>query len=194
MNTTTPETDGRRSQAGFTLVETLVAVIVLVFGLMAVTNLLLVAASANTVANQSSGATASAVRVMDTLRSSPYLELCPGVLIPSGSCPALQGDLDNDTTTPSPDCQDLPVPITGVFNCDEVVPGVGTIKTRWTITAGAGTARLLQITVRSEGQGALAGARSRATFTTYRACTQSTRGSCPTTGLDPAPNGQCCPN
>ena len=41
----------RSRESGFTLVETLVAIVVLVFGLMAVTNLMLVAATSNTVAN-----------------------------------------------------------------------------------------------------------------------------------------------
>jgi type II secretory pathway pseudopilin PulG len=169
--------DGRRGEAGFTLVETLVAIVVLVFGLMAVTNLLLVAASANTVANQGSAATASASQVMDVLRSTEWSDLAAG------------GDLDSDATSPSPDCRALPAPITAVYNCDDNLPGVGTIKTRWTITPGVGTVRLLQITVRSEGTGALAAARSRATFTTYRACTQSTPGSCPL-----ALGTVCCPS
>ena len=85
--TSTLDPNARRGQAGFTLVEALVAVVVLIFGLMAVTNLLLVAASANTVANQGSAATASATQVMDVLRSTPWNELVPG------------GDLDNDVTT-----------------------------------------------------------------------------------------------
>lgn len=169
--------DGRRGETGFTLVETLVAIVVLVFGLMAVTNLLLVAASANTVANQGSAATASASQIMDVLRSTEWNNLAVG------------GDLDSDTTSPSPDCRALPAPSTAVYNCDDTLPGVGTIKTRWTITPAVGTVRLLQITVRSEGTGALAVARSRATFTTYRACTQSTPGSCPLMA-----GTVCCPS
>lgn len=184
MKNATLGPDGRRGEAGFTLVETLVAIVVLVFGLMAVTNLLLVAASANTVANQGSAATASASQVMDVLRSTEWSDIT-GL----NGAPVAGGDLDNDTTSPSPDCRALPSPITGVFNCDDNLPGVGTIKTRWTLTPGVGTVRLLQITVRSEGTGALAGARSRATFTTYRACTQSTPGSCPL-----APGTLCCPS
>jgi hypothetical protein len=41
--------------------------------------------------------------------------------------------------------------------------------------------RLLHIRVRSEGTGALAGARSRAEFTTFRSCTNSdpATGGCP---------------
>jgi prepilin-type N-terminal cleavage/methylation domain-containing protein len=174
MNTTTLDPDARRGQAGFTLVETLVAIVVLVFGLMAVTNLMLVAASSNTIANQSSAATASASQVMDVLRSTSWANLPPG------------GNLTADTTSPSPDCRTIQAPTLAqpFYNCDDILPGVGTIKTRWQITAGAGTVRLVQITVRSEGTGALAAARSRATFTTFRTCTQSAAGSC---GLTP-----CC--
>jgi type II secretory pathway pseudopilin PulG len=174
MKNSTLGPDERRGEAGFTLVETLVAIVVLVFGLMAVTNLLVVAAGANTVANQGSAATTSASQVMDTLRSTTWANLAPG------------GDLDSDTTTPSPDCRALPDPLTAVYNCDDVIAGVGTVKTRWTVTAAVGTLRMYQITVRSEGLGALARARSRATFTTFRTCTQSTPGSC---GV----GGACCP-
>ena len=173
MNTTS-DRHSRRRESGFTLVETLVAIVVLVFGLMAVTNLLLVAATSNSVANQASAATASASQVMDTLRSTPWANLPPG------------GDLAADTTSPSPDCRAILAPTVGTpyYNCDDVIAGVGTIKTRWQITAAVGTVRMVQISVRSEGTGALAGARSRATFTTFRTCTQSTPGSC---GLQP-----CC--
>jgi hypothetical protein len=151
--------------------------VVLVFGLMAVTNLLLVAASANTIANQGSAATASASQVMDVLRSTAWTD----IQTLSGG-----GDLNADATVPSPDCRALPSPL-NAFNCDDVIPGVGVIKTRWTITPGVGTVRLVQITVRSEGTGALSIGRSRATFTTFRTCTQSTPNSC---GL----LGACCPS
>jgi Tfp pilus assembly protein PilV len=40
-------------EAGFTLVEALFAMVILIFGLLAVTNLLIVGASSNSVANQS---------------------------------------------------------------------------------------------------------------------------------------------
>jgi type II secretory pathway pseudopilin PulG len=171
MNKTFDRND-RGRESGFTLVETLVAIVVLVFGLMAVTNLLLVAATSNTVANQASGATASASQVMDLLRSTAWANVTPG------------GNLTADTTSPSPDCRALLSPTTA-YNCDDFIPGVGQIKTRWQITAAVGTVRMVQISVRSEGQGAMAGARSRATFTTYRTCTSSAATSC---GVIP-----CCP-
>jgi hypothetical protein len=109
---------------------------------------------------------------MDLLRSTPWTNVTPG------------GNLTADTTVPSPDCRALQSPI-NAYNCDDFIPGVGTIKTRWQVTAAIGTVRMMQISVRSEGMGAMAGARSRATFTTYRTCTQSAPGSC---GL-----AQCCP-
>ena len=72
MNDTSRERSGRGGEAGFTLVEALVAVVVLVFGLMAVTNLMLVAASSNSVANQGTAAVNTATRVMDMVKSTPY--------------------------------------------------------------------------------------------------------------------------
>ena len=70
MNDTGRERSGRGREAGFTLVEALVAVIVLVFGLMAVTNLMLVAASgSNTVADQGTACRQHGrARVMDMLK------------------------------------------------------------------------------------------------------------------------------
>jgi hypothetical protein len=70
-----------------------------------------------------------------------------------------------------------------VFNewhCSETVPGVGVIHTHWWLSTTADP-RLLHIRVRSEGTGALTGARSRAEFTTFRACTNSepATGGCP---------------
>jgi len=54
------------------------------------------------------------------------------------------------------------------------------VHAHWYVTATADP-RLLHVRVRSEGTGALSGARSRAEFTTFRACTNSdpTTGRCP---------------
>jgi prepilin-type N-terminal cleavage/methylation domain-containing protein len=61
--------------AGFTLVEVLVAIVVLVFGLIAVTNLLLVGASNNTAANLGTASTAAAGQQMELLKATAFSDL-----------------------------------------------------------------------------------------------------------------------
>ena len=152
-------------EAGFTLVEALVAMVILIFGLMAVTNLLLVAASSNSVANQGTAATTSASDALERLKQTSFLNVAPG------------GNLDADTTAPPPACA---VAVPADYNCVEVVPGVGSVVTRWQVNPVGGTGRLYYIQVRSEGTGVLAGRRSRAEFTTFRSCTAAPPdGACP---------------
>jgi type II secretory pathway pseudopilin PulG len=159
----------RTDEDGFTLVEALVAIIVLVFGLMAVTNLMLVAASSNSVANQGTAAVTSATRVMDLIKTTSFTTL------PTGGTAF-------DPNDGGLECSD-PTLTVGDFHCSDTVPGVGVIHTHWWITANPTTARLLHVRVVSEGTGALAAARSRADFTTFRACTNS----------NAASGGQCPP-
>jgi type IV pilus modification protein PilV len=141
----------RSSEAGFTLVEALVAIVILVFGLIAVTNLMLVAASSNSVANQSTAAATIAAQRLEQLKAQPFTSLTTG------------GDVDSDLTN---------------FNQDDDVPGVGRIHTRWAVVAIAGDAQVYFVQVRSEGTGALSAGRSRAEFTTFRSCTNVALG-CP---------------
>ena len=164
MNATTRNREG--AEAGFTLVETLVAVVILVFGLMAVTNLLLVAASSNSVANQGTAAVTSASQAMETLKITSF-----GAL-PIGGTAFTAGDGGKA-------CDD-PTLAVGEWHCTDALPGVGTIHTHWWVTATPDL-RLYHIRVRSEGTGALSGARSRAEFTSFRACTNSdpATGGCP---------------
>jgi type II secretory pathway pseudopilin PulG len=168
MNPANREPEGRGGEAGFTLVEALVAVVVLVFGLMAVTNLMLVAASSNSVANQGIAAVASATRAMDTLKATTFDVL-----------DNTAGGTDFDGAHAAKSCDDPTLAVTE-WHCTDSVPGVGTVHTHWWVTATADP-RLLHLRVRSEGTGALSGARSRAEFTTFRACTNSD----PLTGLCP---------
>jgi Tfp pilus assembly protein PilV len=131
------------SEGGFTLIEALVAMVVLAFGIIAVANLMVVAASSNAVGNEGTAAATIASQEIERLTAIPY------DLLPVG------GDL---TTTTDPN-----------FFSETNVPGVGLIRTRWQVTAPQNQTRL--ITVRSEGTGALTRARSRAEFTTIRSCT-----------------------
>ncbi len=166
-STTRPS--GRDGQAGFTLVEALVAIVVLVFGLMAVTNLLLVAASSNTVANQGTAAVTAATSAMDFLKATTYdtLDNTPGGILPFAASDG-GGDCANPLLVPTD------------WHCSTSTPGVGTVHVHWYITA-MGDARLLHVRVVAEGTGALAAARSRAEFTTFRSCTNSdpVTGGCP---------------
>ncbi len=160
----------RESQEGFTLVEVMVAIVVLVFGLMAVTNLLLVAATSTTVANQSTAATDAAAACMERLRAVSFSAL------------QTDGGTDWDTDA-AKSCTDPTLVVAGPaaeYHCTDDVPGVGRIHTHWWITH-TDDGRLVHIRVRSEGTGALTGARSRAEFTTFRSCTDAdpTTGGCP---------------
>jgi len=141
----------RSSEAGFTLVEALVAIVILVFGLIAVTNLMLVAASSNSVANQATAAATVAAQRLELLKAQPFTSLAVG------------GDLDSDVTN---------------FNQDDDVAGVGRIHTRWAVVSISGDAQVYFVAVRSEGTGVLSVGRSRAEFTTFRSCTNVALG-CP---------------
>jgi type II secretory pathway pseudopilin PulG len=143
-----------RGEEGFTLVEALVAIVILVFGLIAITNLMLVAASSNSVANQATAAATIASQRLEQLKALPFLSagLAPG------------GGVTSD--------------VAGYFSSpDDAVPGAGVIHTRWQIV-GTGNPDVIFIRVRSEGTGALSVGRSRAEFTTFRACTSTVLG-CP---------------
>jgi type II secretory pathway pseudopilin PulG len=141
-------TTAREDESGFTLVEALIAIVILVFGLLAVTNLLIVGASSNSTANQSSAATALASEQLETLKAIPFGNLSAG------------GNLETNTTgfyrDPSSD---------GRLNVD----GVGPFVVRWRITSLANQAMFVQ--VRAEPLGGFLKTRARADFSTFRTCT-----------------------
>ena len=144
----------RQTNQGFTLVEALMAIIVLSFGLISIANLMLVATSSNTVANRSGAATMLAAQQMEVLRSTRF-----GAL----------------TVSPT-DSLDVDQP--GFFTDPPViVPGVGTVTTRWRIQVLA-NANSYFIQVRSEPQG-FRGRWARAEFTTVRSCVSGTTAGCP---------------
>lgn len=154
----------RVGEEGFTLVEVLVAIVVLVFGLMAVTNLLLVAGTSNSVAKHGGAAATAAAAMMETLKATPAFDPLGG--------PALVATGDITTIVcPSANC------------VVDDVPGVGLIQTRWAVVPAmndpvSGAMYGYFIQVESEGLAPLVSSRSQASFTTFRACTDTTRG-CP---------------
>jgi type II secretory pathway pseudopilin PulG len=162
----------RRGEAGFTLVEALVAIVVLVFGLMAVTNLMLVAASSNSVANQGTAAVTSSTRIIELMKATSFANLSP----PPGTGGAIAFE---EPIVRGPDCATA---VVSDYHCTDDIPGVGAIHTHWQVTQTTDP-RLVFIQVRAEGTGALSATRSRSEFTTFRACTNSSAppaGSCPT--------------
>jgi prepilin-type N-terminal cleavage/methylation domain-containing protein len=76
-------------QGGFTLIETLVAMIVLVFGLIAVTNLLLVAAASNSTANATTAATNIASKALEERRVLDYGMLVSGTTTTDDDVPGV---------------------------------------------------------------------------------------------------------
>ena len=149
-NQKTPVTSARRAEAGFTLVETLITIVVLVFGLIAVSNLMFVSISSNSIANRASIATFLAAQKMEELRS---ISFDNAALVDSD--PA---SLDND--------------VAGHFE-DIDQPSGGRFKVRWRVqTVAAYGASLKFIAVRTEGVGAM-GRLTRAEMTTLRSCTSA---------------------
>jgi Tfp pilus assembly protein PilV len=139
------------SEAGFTLAEALIAIFILVVGLAAVTNLLVVGMASNVAANQGTAAATAASEALEALKAQPFTS---AAMVPGG-------DLENDVAG---------------YNTNVDLPGVGGIHTRWQIEAV--DARMVFIRVRSEARGGLGGARTRSEFATFRSCTATTAG-CP---------------
>lgn len=169
-------------EGGFTLVEALIAMVVLIFGLIAVTNLFVVAANSNQIALYNTVASAEAHRVMERLTAVPFNVLPGGGLAPGTAThnAADPWNVANWTTAShfgsvnsTPD-----VIVSGalVFNATQNVPGVGPVVTRWKIIdPGAGGAQTRFILVRSEAV-ALFGRGAVAQLSTFRACVAQ---SCP---------------
>lgn len=163
----------RTAESGFTLIEALIAIVVLVVGIVSVVNLFVVASTSNAVANHSSAASGQGTETMERLKSIPFLDLTGGL---SGST---SGDLDNDAGNALNCVEPDPQPVTpvncvvpGNYNLARDIPGVGRIKTRWMIVRpGAGGPDTLFIVVRSQSTATLAGMRSRSEYTTFRTCT-----------------------
>jgi prepilin-type N-terminal cleavage/methylation domain-containing protein len=91
-------------ESGFTLVEAMCAIVIFAFGLMAVSNLLLIAAGSNTVASNQTATAEAAQQRLEMLRTTSFNNLGVG------------GNLDAD--------------VAGFFE-DVYVEGVSWVHTRW---------------------------------------------------------------
>jgi type II secretory pathway pseudopilin PulG len=160
--------------AGFTLVETLTAMVILTFGLISISNLFLAATQTNMVANTQTAATSIAAQQLELLKEMPFTTLAA-----AGTVGSLTADAAG--------CPNFPDG-SNAGNCfmDTLVPGLGQIHSRWTIaptpTATGGDVIVLSIAAAplSGYYGAFSTmqGRSVAQFTTMRACVNTSYG-CP---------------
>ena len=131
-------------QEGFTLIEAVVATGILIVGLVAISNLMFVAISSNSIANWQTGSTFLAGQKLEELRSTHFDTL-----------------LDS-----APDSLDVDQ---AGFNEEVTVNGLGVFHTRWRVqTVTAVSPNLKFIAVQTEIRGPLS-RRTRAEFTTLRA-------------------------
>lgn len=143
----------RNTEAGFTILEAIIATMILIFGLAAIFNLMIVAVSQNSLANRASGATTMASHQMELLRSTPFASLTDS---PAGV----------DT---------LAAQTPGFFRIDNV-QGVATFESRWSVQTLTDP-NLKYLRVRTEPQGFL-GRGARSELTTVRSCTLGTAAGC----------------
>jgi prepilin-type N-terminal cleavage/methylation domain-containing protein len=180
---THPRSD-RSSQAGFTLIEALIAIVILAIGLMAVSQLFLVATSSNQMGNKGTATATQATEALERLRAIPFANLAAGgAFLPTDAIPACGGaggacidDAANDCVAPGTFamCKDNDPDPTFVG-----VRGVGAVVTRWRIdlaeqrtnAAGALVPSAYYITVQSVMPGPLGGTMTQALFSTLRTCT-----------------------
>jgi len=155
---TMQEQTARRTarEAGFTLIEAMMAIVILVFGLIAVTNLMVVAMNSNLTANQLTSSASLCSQQMDALKATPF-DMLTGAC--GGTCGGVASDVAN-------------------FNVTQSVQGVGTIKIRWQVTPVTGTAQLYFVQVRCQALGGLMASRTVTDLTTFRSCTDAAIG-CP---------------
>jgi hypothetical protein len=176
--------DSSAREAGFTLIEALAAIVILAFGIIAVANLLIVAASSNQIGNLS---TAAAIEATETMEKLKAIEFCTlRNVTPSGTS---VGDLAADvpaaippagTYAPFPEPEVVDAAGVPVFNAHRQIQGVGIVRTRWTITnlSDIYLTPVLAIVVESQvvnGPGlprtTFGGDLSKAQFRTFRTCT-----------------------
>lgn len=145
----------RNSEAGFTLSEALIAMLILMFGLASIFNLMIMATTSNNVANRASAATMIAAQQIEVLRATPFSQL-----------------VDTDPDSLNIACAAAVGPACSVTE----VEGVGSMETRWLIqTLTNPNLRFIQ--VRTEPRGFRA-RQAMADLTTIRSCTFGAAAGC----------------
>ena len=174
-------------EAGFTLIEALIAILILIFGLAAVVNLFVVAGSANQVGRHMTASAAQAAEVMETLKAIPFNNLIdnappvdnltPGQIDGNADYEALADDSGAIVVTES-----QPVTIVdggGVLNTyamNRTIAGVGQINVRWEVNVLDDQTRVIRVIAASSAP--LLRARSRVDLAAFRTCTAPDMG-CP---------------
>lgn len=157
-----------RGQEGFTLIEALIAIVILMVGLVAVTNLLLVAATSNQIGNLTTAASAEASETLERLKTLDYLTVLAAGGASQGS---LTADVGPANTTPSV-TPDIRVGAALTYHMYRSIPTLGIIRTRWTIQLNnSGPTQTAFIMVESQALQQLGADLSKAQFSTWRACT-----------------------
>lgn len=159
MSNDTPAVPDRRGEQGFTLIEALIAMVILIVGIAAIANLMVVAGTSNTVANSTTAASAVATQQMDLLKSASFETLVPGGTLVMAVPHPPAGHADCNTA-----------PVQGIYICDARVEGVGTIHVQWAITAipAAAPAATDFIDLIAQPVAPTIGTRARARYTTFR--------------------------
>lgn len=148
-----PRKPGSKNEAGFTIMEAIIATMILTFGLASIFNLMIMSTTSNTVAARATGALALATAQMETLRSTPFSSLVD-----------------------SPEGVDTLEEQTEGYFVETTIEGTGTFETRWRVQTLT-SANLKFLSVRTDPQG-FRGRAGRAEFTTVRACTAGTTAGC----------------
>lgn len=145
-NNSSPRRPSFAGQDGFTLIEAVVATGILIVGLVAISNLMFVAISSNSIANWQTGSAFIASQKLEELRSITFTD------------PALADSPADSLDVDQPG-----------YNQEITVDGLGVFHTRWRVqTVAAVSPNLKFIAVQTEIRGPLS-RRTRAEFTTLRA-------------------------
>ena len=135
----------QRGDAGFTLMEALIATLILTLGILAIVNLSVVATTDNSNASRTTAAAFLASQKLEEIKAAPFSTLADS---PSSSLDADQAGF--------------------VTTID--LQGTGSFLVRWSVTSVPGAPPMKQILVRAESRVAR-GRQTRSNFQTFRTCT-----------------------